>query len=273
MPRFRAPGSVVVALLALCAADARAATFDVTRFDDPPGAGSPGDLSLRQAVLLANADVNPSTITLHAGTYRLTIRGDDATAEAGDLDIASNVTIQGDAGGGTVIDAKKAKDRAFEVLTGATLTMTNVTVKGGRTPGNGGGILNGEGSLALTDCTITGNRAHVSGGGISSESGVCVLTRVTIEKNRTDTDDGGGCEFMGGGSATLAVCRILGNFGKDTGGGIDQTDDTTLSLTACTVAGNHTTREGGGLDLEIGDISVVNCTISGNHAATGAGIQ
>jgi hypothetical protein len=273
MVRFRGPSSVAVALLALSAASASAATFDVTRFDDPPGAGSVGDLSLRQAVLLANADPDPDTITLHAGTYRLTIRGDDATAAAGDLDINSNVTIQGDAGGGTVIDARKAKDRAFEVLTGATLTLTNVTVKGGSASGDGGAILNVEGSLALSDCTITGNKAHVSGGGISSESGTCVLTNVTIASNRAVTNDGGGCEFLGGGSATLAKCRILNNYAKDTGGGIDQTDDTTISLTACTVAGNRTTREGGGLDLEIGHVSVVGCTISGNRAAAGAGIQ
>src|SRR5215471_6540106 len=114
MRKARGPRFLAVVLLSLLAARAAAATFDVTRFDDPSGAGAPGD-----------------------------------------LDIASNVTIEGDAGGGTVIDAKKAKDRAFEVLSGATLAMSNVTVKGGSTTGDGGGILNVEGSLALTDCTIT----------------------------------------------------------------------------------------------------------------------
>jgi predicted outer membrane repeat protein len=262
--------AISCAVLALAAATAAAATFDVTRFDDPPGAPVAG-LSLRQAVLAANAAAGPDTITLHPGVYRLTIRGDDATAEAGDLDVTSDITIEGDAGGRTVIDAKRAKDRAFEVFGGGALTVRHVTFKGGVAAENGGAI-SSVGSLTVENSKFTGNRAGQLGGGIACTAGTCTLTDVVFTKNRSG-NDGGACAFEDGANATLLRVTMAGNFAADTGGGMDSDGGPIVSLTDSTVSGNRARHEGGGLDPSVGSLTVTNTTISGNKSAKGGGIQ
>ncbi|MBI3767079.1 MAG: hypothetical protein HY271_01145 [Deltaproteobacteria bacterium] len=249
-----------------------AAAIDVTRFDDPSGPCDVNGCSLRQAILLANSTQGPDMITLHPGKYRLKLRGDDATAEAGDLDITDAVTIQGDPSGGTVIDAKGAKDRAFEVLADGDLTISHVTVKGGSAAVDGGGILN-VGTLTVEDSVFTGNKAGNSGGGIASEAGTCTLTDVVVTKNKAVTNDGGGLEFFPSGTATLLRVTLSKNSAGDTGGAIDSNNGVTVSLTDCTVSGNKSKNEGGGLDPSVGTVTVTNTTISGNHSAKGGGIQ
>src|SRR5262249_49018386 len=88
--RWIAPVLLLAIAFFASVAPVRAASFVVTRFDDPtPGGCNPGDCSLREAVMAANAAPG-STITLSAGTYTLTIPGADETAPntaVGDLDI------------------------------------------------------------------------------------------------------------------------------------------------------------------------------------------
>ena len=260
------------AVVTLSSVSAMAAPIDVTRFDDPPGACDVSGCSLRQAVLLSNSTPGPDVITLHPGKYVLKLQGDDATAEAGDLDITDAVTIQGDPAGGTVIDAKGAKDRAFEVLAGGDLTISHVTVKGGSAAVDGGGILS-VGTLTVTDSVFTGNKAGNSGGGIASEAGTCTLTDVVVTKNKAVANDGGALEFFPSGTATLLRVTLSKNSAGDTGGAIDSDSGVTVSLTDCTVSGNKSKNEGGGLDPSVGTMTVTNTTISGNHSAKGGGIQ
>jgi len=263
---------VAAAALALSNVPATASiTIDVTRFDDPPLTDTSG-VSLRQAVILANATPGADTITLHAGTYRLTVRGDDATAAAGDLDVTDAVTIEGDASGGTILEAKKVRDRAFEVLAGGDLTLRHVTVQGGNAAVDGGGVLS-VGTLTVENSTFTGNKAHDSGGAIACEGGTCTLTDVLVTKNKAVTNDGGGCEFDVAGSATLTRVTISHNRAGDTGGGVDTNDGVTVSLDGCTVSNNKSKHEGGGLDPSAGTLTLINSTVSGNRSAKGGGIQ
>jgi predicted outer membrane repeat protein len=256
----------------LLAVSARAADIDVTRFDDPDPAGpGKGSTSLRQAILLANSTEEPDTITLHIGTYRLTIRGDDATALAGDLDVSSTITIEGDAGGATIIDAKKAKDRAFEVLDGGDLTLRHVTVRGGSALVNGGAVMN-VGALTVESSTLTGNKAGDSGGAIASAAGTCTLTDDVVTKNKA-SNDGGGLNFAVAGTASLTRVTLASNTAADTGGGMNSDDGVTVSVSDSTISGNKSKREGGGLDPSGGVLNLTNTTISGNHSAKGGGIQ
>src|ERR1051326_8761921 len=127
---------VAAALLALAAAPhAAAATFSVTRTDDPaPGACEPGDCPLREAVLAANAGSGGDAILLPAGHFRLTIPGpgEDAGA-AGDLDLTKRVTITGIGARLTVIDAQGI-DRVFDVAGGITAEIDDVPATGGQRP-------------------------------------------------------------------------------------------------------------------------------------------
>lgn len=107
--------------------------------DEIDGDHSLGDVSLREAVQLANAAGVPTTIELLAATYPLTRTGPDpGDASYNDLDITADVTIVGKGAGRTLIDAAgiavpspSGHHRVFEVRgTGTRLDLSSVTVAG-----------------------------------------------------------------------------------------------------------------------------------------------
>ena len=100
-----------------------------------------GNITLRAAIMEANAHDGDDVINLPAGTYTLSLPGADDTAVAGDLDITDNLTIVGSGANATIIDAASI-DRVLEVLANATLTISGVTISGGSVSGRGGGIYN-----------------------------------------------------------------------------------------------------------------------------------
>ena len=122
------------------------ATFTVTNTNDS-GAGS-----LREAITNANANAEADVINLPAGTYTLT---------SGELDITSEVTITGAGAGTTIIDGN-SDSRVFHLNdSNSTLTLTDLTIQGGDTTGDGGGIFVNDGSAQLiaTRVIVTGNNA------------------------------------------------------------------------------------------------------------------
>ena len=258
-------------ILLFVSTSALAGAIDVTRFDDPDPATSQDGVSLRQAIMLANASAGPDTITLHAGTYKLTRRGDDAVAALGDLDVDGEITIEGDIGGATIIDAKKQKDRVFEVLDGGDLTLRHVTLKGGSTLDNGGAILS-VGALLVESSTLTGNKAGDSGGAIAASAGSCTLTDVVATKNKAG-NDGGALNFAVAGTISLTRVILASNSASDTGGGMNSDQGVTVTVDDSVISGNKASREGGGLDPSGGTLTLTNTTISGNHSAKGGGIQ
>ncbi|MDB4881604.1 MAG: polymorphic outer membrane protein, partial [Gemmatimonadetes bacterium] len=164
--RCRAAGLAVTALLGLGCKDAptltapppsgaralqAAATVTVNSTADAVDA-NPGDglcatvtgvCTLRAAIQEANALPGDDVISLPPGTYTLTIAGagEDAAAR-GDLDITSNVSIQGGGFvGTTIIDGNGGVtgDRVFHVMHGAKADFGGVTIQGGRVHDSGGG--------------------------------------------------------------------------------------------------------------------------------------
>ena len=108
---------------------AQAATFTVTRFDDPvpDGCNSGVDCSLREAIIAANAAPGADTIILPAGIYTLAIAGaGDNVAATGDLDITDDLTLTGDGAATTIIDGG-ALDR---VLAGIHRTRDPIRLPG-----------------------------------------------------------------------------------------------------------------------------------------------
>ena len=110
-PRIALPALAVALLLWLgLAGPAHALNLVVDTFGDSAApafqacTGTPGDCTLRGAIIKANAVAGPHTITLPAGTYTLNIqfKNEDAAA-TGDLDIAQTITINGVSPGATVI--------------------------------------------------------------------------------------------------------------------------------------------------------------------------
>ena len=143
--------ALALGLLSFAPPPARAATtFTVDRVGDAVdlnltddacdvSTNSGSQCTLRAAIQQANASSGPDTITVPAGTYNLTIAGQNENAAAtGDLDVRDGPTITGAGARDTIIDANGI-DRVFGILAG-TATFPGVTVRNGNQPSTGGGI-------------------------------------------------------------------------------------------------------------------------------------
>ena len=151
-------------------------TLDTVAVNFSNGKDATGHISLRSAIMAADAKGGRNKIIVPAGTFTLTIAGageDDAAT--GDLDITGNLTIKGRNAASTIIDGNNL-DRVFQVLSGK-VSISKVTIQHGRVVGEGGGILNSGGTVKLTSVRILNNLAvGVSGtngadGSVSGTSG------------------------------------------------------------------------------------------------------
>jgi CSLREA domain-containing protein len=250
----------VVALLV--PALAQGATITVTTEDDLLAAAGP--CSLREAIQAANTDAvsggcaagsGADTINLPAGAFGLTRTGAGENANStGDLDItAGDVTINGAGAGVTTIDARGI-DRVLNVLAGATTTLTNLTVTGGRAPD---GVNGSDGSNGSNGGPGVAGGSSVGGVGGSGESGGGILSAgtlsidaVVITRNKAgDGGDGGdaldggvgGANGAGNGGAGGASIAGIGASGG-AGGGISATGP--LTITNSTISDNSSGRGG-----------------------------
>jgi len=99
------------------------------------------------------------------------------------------------------------------------VSVTNSTISGNSTQGNGGGIRNNfGGTVTVTGSTISGNSASNDGGAIDN-SGTVDLLNVTISGNGS----GSGSEDVGGiwneGTVNASFVTIANNTGSTTGAG------------------------------------------------------
>ena len=230
----------------LSVAVTQAATFTVTTTADDPVGACDADCSLREAVIAANQTTAHDTIVVPAGAYVLTLSGPgEDSALTGDLDLLHEVTILGDAGGGTVIDGNLA-DRLVHMF-GAVVELRDLTLTRGSTTGDffgAGGILVEDGTLTMVRCTIsdcatdghgggifslgsvrlerslvTGNSSHAYGGGIQHAGTVLTLVNSTVSANTTLIDGAGGVDIDGLALAThITSCTFSANSGPDAAG-------------------------------------------------------
>ena len=164
-----------------------------------------GNCTLREAVIAANTDAavdacpagsGADVIILPAGTYTLQLSGrDEDAAQTGDLDILSDLSIQGAGAGLTVIDGNDL-DRVFQIVNpGAHVAIEGVGIQNGDIRFDngsrcGGGIHNA-GALVLRAVDVAQNAAY-DGGGLCSIAGASVnITDSTIRENESFMEGGG----------------------------------------------------------------------------------
>lgn len=240
--------------LLLVAASSQAATFLVTKeTDSADGSCDPGDCSLREAILAANANAGLDTVVLPAGTFLLSLPGEiEYGSLTGDLDVTDDLDVTGAGDGMTIIDGG-AIDRVFEndlVGTGIAVSISDLTITNGRADAPGspvsqqGGAIHNRGDLTLTDVSVLGNFAELSGAGVrnATEGSSLTLTRVTFAENIADFLGGG--LFNGQGTVVGSLVEFLGNEAFE-GGGL-YSNDGTLTLTDVEWVGNRTVGAGGG---------------------------
>ncbi len=282
-PRLRAFGSTllfVISLLLSVSFTAQGAVFIVTRLDDPaPGNCAVGDCSLREAVLAANASGDASnTIELQAETYTLTIAGEDATGQMGDLDVLNNnLTVNGNGG---VIDAFAIMDRIFHVPNvSLNLTLNDLTLTGGSSIGGGAIFMDGlstSDTLTINRCLIENNEGGLGGGGILGNQALLAINDSTISNNG-DTP-AGGATFVGGGIAAvqsglfITNSTISTNTAASDGGGV-WAQDSLVGYFNATITNNTSMDQGGGV-YQIGSgfsaMIFINSILAGNFATNGS---
>ncbi len=245
----------------------------------------PGNLTLREAVTLANK--NPGTDEIG---FDASIHGGTITLGGSDLSLSDPVGVVGpganlltiDGGGASRIFTVPSDAAAGEYsISGLAITNGNSAQGGGiyndgdlaltgvlvenNTAGQGGGIYNeGNGTLTVLNSTISNNTADGEGGGVENNGGTVSVTDTTIAGNSAGSAGGGIDNF--GGSVTVLSSTISGNTTGGSGGGI--WTDTTLVIRNSTLTGNTAGDFGGGIGMFGGTVGISNSTITLNRANT-----
>jgi len=305
----RSPCSLALfAVLAFAlSAPSGAAVFTVTKTTDSNDGVCDADCSLREAILAANQLQDATNrIDLAPGTYRLSIPRDVnrfgnalGTGLDGNLVVTRTLTIVGAGRDTTILDARPSPgaagvDRVLGVANTGNLTLSGVTITGGRTVafGQGAGILVLGGALAISDCRVIGNAALSGGGGIAlggasaNPPAAATITRCEIAENTAGSAalgaQGGGLLNIQG-TMTVVESTIRDNAALfSTGGGIMNIDTQNrpnpaalLTVIRSTIVGNLAGDPdglslfegvGGGIFNSGGLLRLTNSTVTENEA-------
>jgi hypothetical protein len=299
---------LALALWALPAPRARAASFTVTNLNDT-GAGS-----LRQAMLDANATAGADTVTFAVpGTITL-----ESMLPA--ISDVAGLTIDG--GGAITISGNNAV-RVLEVNTNAALVVQNLTITSGRgygaaiynddggtvtvmsstlsgnTGGYGAAIYNDDGgTVTVMNSTLSSNTGSRGGGIYNDQGGTVTVTNSTISGNSVDAGGAaifntynstatvtnsilsdnsgahGGAIYNTTSTVTVTNSILSNNSATGTAGGIFNSNRGTVIVTSSTFSGNSATGNAGGIYAGIhGTVTITSSTFSDNSAGNGGGIS
>lgn len=243
-----------------------------TTADVDDGNYSAGNLSLREAIVLSNANPGPDTITFAPA---LTAAGPATILLTDNLPaFADNVNLTGPGAKLLSIDGANAFSLILNNF-GVTSSVSRLTLTRGFGL-NGGGAAN-LGTLTLSACAITANAATAStasnGGGVENNQGTLTILNSTISGNAASQVGGGVNNFQG--IVEIVNSTISGNTANGSGGGV-LNNGGTLKLIQVTVTGNRSdfenngVGEGGGLSTTAASTETLNNTIiAGNFKGAG----
>ena len=235
-------------------------TLTVTSTDDVVDDNyGPGQLSLREAIALANTLPGPDTITFDTtlfadGPKEITLTDQDADGTADELFIDSDVTIVGP-GAHLLTLSGDNQTRVIRAEQGTEVTIENLRIAKGSTTSNGGGIYS-KSDLTLNHVVVVDNSSGQEGGGVYSYTGSLTIFASTLARNTANM--GGGLFRRPSGTKTTRI---------EASSFFDNTASALHSV--------HHGR-GGGMQLRsggTGQVEILNSTFSGNKAVKGGGID
>jgi CSLREA domain-containing protein len=251
--------------------------------DEIDGNVAASDLSLREAVTLANGSAGTDTITFAAA-----INGSEIDLTLGQITLSDSVILTGNGATRTIVDAQLGS-RLFDITeSAATVSISGMTLKNGRTTGNGhlfsddrfqgAGIRSqATGSLTIADSTLSGNTtggSYSGGAAIAAQNGKLIITGSTLSGNTTNGGESdGGAIHVRLIDLQIADSTVTGNSTKGNWsyGGAIYAEGRVLSVTRSTISGNQTAGIGavGGAvafydAAGTGKLLISRSTISGN---------
>ena len=193
--------------------------------------------------------------------------------------------------------------QVFQINKDVQAAISGVTITGGSTAGDGGGIYN-QGILTITNCTITANSASQGGGIDNTQGATLTLQGGTISQNNAaqgggvlelgtlsadgttfldNQGSGGAVDASDGGQYDLDSCHFTGNSGGGQGGALLNSGGAAGSISACGFNGNAAYRgggisvleastRGGAISVLSGSLTIIKSSISGNTADQGGGV-
>ncbi len=252
------------------------ATFIVTTADDELDSfgtpsiaafGGANDISLREAIALANATSGIDEITFDPTVFEG--GPGDVIFLSPDLDeflITDRVAIRGDLDGDGTPDveisadsaegADDADSRIFLIGDGDGSTILSVTLDGlvlrdGNQVGNGsegsGGAIRYDGTLQIVNSILRDNVSEDAGGAINANGRFArtVIYNSSFLSN-TALDGGGGAFYSSYGFVTAINSTFTGNRAADFDGGAIYNGNGDITLTRSTLTGNYAASAGGG---------------------------
>ena len=234
-----------------------------------------GKLSLREAIYLAYQNTGADTITFDPSMF---VDGNDdplpgiITLGGTQLDVDSNVTITGQDAGLLEINAN-GYSRVFSVESSCKATLSGMTITGGSTTNDGGGIFGNTGSdITIEDAVITANSAD-RGGGVFTLGSLSVDNVDFTYNTATGTLGFGGGLSGGGGSIVNIVDSWFYQNDADSYGGGMFFSNSEAYIDGTTLENNTSTYGAGFYAKDQSDVEVDNSTFSGNIASyQGGGI-
>ena len=184
-------------------------------------------LSLREAVLAANAASGADTIWVPGWHFTLSNVGSELTLPVGstnDLDFtdSAGTTLRGVGPGLTVIDGSglaadgstnAGHDRVFELHTNGKLIAERLTVTGGNSLYVGGGIrVNGGSNLSLNKVAVVNNVTATEGGGLYADPGSTAFITNSVFTGNIAGGAGGGIKIISTADIDIGTTIVVGNF-------------------------------------------------------------
>ncbi|MFH1303703.1 MAG: choice-of-anchor Q domain-containing protein, partial [Planctomycetota bacterium] len=233
-----------------------------TSSDLDDGDYSPGNLSLREAIQLANASSTTNTIVFDAVLSGQTI------LLSTEILISDDLTMIGLGADQLTLDGAH-NSRIFNIDDGSSVTEISVSISGlTLTNGyeeNGGAILNRE-NLTLADSHLTGNTASLDGGGIFNSNSTLTISNSTFTQNHSD-HDGGAIKNNTGGSLTINSSTFHQNSSDNNGGTL--ANSAAMYVHNSTLSGNSTLHLGAGIySGSTATLEVLNSTIVLNESTS-----
>ncbi len=208
------------------------------------------------------------TVRLKAGTY----------SEAVIWPNKNNLTLKGESRDNTTIEGSSRVITIKSLPSGSTATIQDLTITGGTTTEDGGGIYVLATTLNALNVIFSENFSGDDGGGVYMAAlSNFVATNCIFKENSAEatSGSGGGVYVVNGGTFTATNC-IFKNNSAEYGGGIIVAYGT-LDATGCTFESNTAEFGGGVYQDSPNPISLKKCAIYGNKvtgesSANGAGI-